>query len=85
MEVIIEIKRTTHLTPCQFCHKEIIKGEFRLTLRSNGYHAQDSFYAHPVCFQHFMEEEVVEILTKGDKNELAINPSLRNQNGNYKK
>jgi hypothetical protein len=79
MEMRIERKPTSHSTPCKFCNKEIIKGDYRVIIRSLGYHKQDSVYIHPRCLGEWMEKEMIYLrASKENKENLNINPSRRN-------
>lgn len=76
MEIWVERKPTKHNTLCQFCHRDIAKGDFRVVVRYNGYHQQDSLYAHVGCLQNLLERETLR--AKEIVENENINPSRRN-------
>lgn len=81
MNATFERKATAHKTSCHFCLKQINKGEFRLTIRSYGYHAEESLYAHPKCIINWMEGEAIRIHSVEDKFKklIQVNPSRRDE------
>lgn len=81
MEAWIERKLTAHKTQCYFCHKIIDKGDFRLIIRSYGYHQQGSLYAHPNCLAIWSVREVSALRASGKEFNFKdkVNPSRRDQ------
>jgi hypothetical protein len=75
MEISVQKKPTKHSTPCSICKGEITKGDYRVILRSCGYHSQDSAYMHVWCLRAWLDKEIrtLSALTK----DTAINPSRR--------